>query len=334
MHNNYGLDLSGKTSYVYFIRLGDDGPIKIGYTKNIKRRLITIQVDNPLLVRLIAVMVGGRKEEYQLHRIYSKYRLYGEWFEPSSELLGFISQFDSLNIVSADFQNPIKKGREHYNWKGDLACDSSKRQRARAFTRARKKCERCKKSKGIDTVYKDGNKDNLNSENIVLYCRRCRMELDGTLEIIKNVPHEKKDLRPCCVCKTLTNYFSHGRCHSCSEFFRRNGYERSEKIVRVRREGICKVCSDIAFLAKGRCHVCYEFFRRNGFDKNLLQKKDIENEQIIQLSSFTDKMSMDKARLIRKLYNTKLYTQKFFANKAGISISYLNDIIRNRYFTE
>lgn len=264
----HSLDLSGKTSYVYFLKIGENGPIKIGFTKHIRHRLTIIQVDNPLMVILIAVLEGGRKEEFALHKKFAKHRLYGEWFTPDNELIDFISTLHPLNLVSADFQKKIKRGIESHNWKGDAVCAASKNQRARAYTRYKKKCDRCKLGKGLDSVYKDGNKDNLDPDNIVLYCRRCRMELDGTLDIIKNVKHEKKSLRPCKICGKMGNRFWYDRCHTCHEFFRRHGFERSEKRVGPKDPVKCIVCERLVKEpAKGKCHTCYEFFRRNGFER-------------------------------------------------------------------
>lgn len=328
MQENHGLDLSGNTVYVYFMQIGNDGPIKIGFTKHIRHRLSVVQVGNPALVRLIAVTEGGRTQEFELHNRFKKYRLYGEWFEPNPELLEYISQFKSLNIVSSDFQKPIKRGNENHNWKGDLACKGSKQQRARAYTRYKKKCDRCGLSKGVDTIFLDGNKDNLEQSNLALYCRRCRMEKDGTLNIFKEIKHQKKDPRPCKICNNLSTVFWHGRCHTCQEFFRRNSFERNEKLPK--KDVFCNVCNiKVKRPANGKCHTCYEFFRRNGFDRNEMNK---ETEDIITIKNI-GKMNFEKANLIRKLHNSKRYDNSYLANAAGISKSYLNDIISNRYFT-
>jgi hypothetical protein len=327
MQENYGLDLSGKTVYVYFMQIGDDGPIKIGFTKNIRHRLSVVQIGNPALVRLIAVTDGGRAKEFELHNRFKKYRLYGEWFEPNQELLEYISQFKPLNIVSSDFQKPIKRGNENHNWKGDLACRASKQQRARAYTRYKKKCDRCGLSKGIDTIFLDGNKDNLEQSNLAFYCRRCRMEKDGTLNVLKEVKHQKKDPRPCKICNILSTNFWYGRCHTCNEFFRRNGFERSEKLPK--EDVFCKICNTkVKYPAHGKCHTCYEFFRKNGFERNEINN---ETDEIKTLRNFSGKMTLEKAVLIRKLHHSK-YTNQFIAKAANISISYLNDILSNRYF--
>jgi hypothetical protein len=78
-------------SWVYFIQAGDDGPIKIGVSRKPKRRIESLRTASPVELRLIAVIVGGEKEEQALHRRFSEDRTHGEWFRPSSDLLAFIA---------------------------------------------------------------------------------------------------------------------------------------------------------------------------------------------------------------------------------------------------
>lgn len=72
---------------VYFIRAGRKGPIKIGVAKNVKRRVETLQTGNhePLLI-LAIIPCNGKALAYnlesQLHSIYSRDRIIGEWFKP------------------------------------------------------------------------------------------------------------------------------------------------------------------------------------------------------------------------------------------------------------
>ena len=76
---------------VYFIQsVKGKGYIKIGFSNNPKRRLREIQRYSPIELRIIAMIKGGREKEAELHRRFSKYRRYGEWFEPSQEILQFI----------------------------------------------------------------------------------------------------------------------------------------------------------------------------------------------------------------------------------------------------
>jgi predicted amidophosphoribosyltransferase len=84
--------LDGDESVVYFIQ-ASNGPIKIGYTRQLYlvRRVADLQVGNPFLLRLIAVIDGATlTDETTIHNQFRKDRLCGEWFSPSTELLEYI----------------------------------------------------------------------------------------------------------------------------------------------------------------------------------------------------------------------------------------------------
>jgi hypothetical protein len=80
-------------SYVYFIQGVNGGPIKIGHSANPQRRLKDLRTSQPL--RILATMMGGRKKENELHRLFSSSRTHGEWFEPTRELLSFIDEVNN-----------------------------------------------------------------------------------------------------------------------------------------------------------------------------------------------------------------------------------------------
>jgi hypothetical protein len=74
----------------YFVRFGNDGPIKIGVARNLKSRLGGMQTSSPVPLTCIGFIPGNR--EYGLHYKFRKIRLAGEWFEPIPELLAYIEQ--------------------------------------------------------------------------------------------------------------------------------------------------------------------------------------------------------------------------------------------------
>jgi Meiotically up-regulated gene 113 len=80
-------------SDVYFIQQGKDGPIKIGSTTNITKRLKELQQANPNTLHIMHTTTGGQNLERHLHKIFSKYRIIGEWFEPVDEILMLIENF-------------------------------------------------------------------------------------------------------------------------------------------------------------------------------------------------------------------------------------------------
>lgn len=76
---------------VYFLQAGDDGPVKIGFTKNLGTRIEDLQCGRSERLRLIGHRPGGRQEEKALHLRLAAHRLRGEWFKPSAEVLAAAS---------------------------------------------------------------------------------------------------------------------------------------------------------------------------------------------------------------------------------------------------
>lgn len=69
------------SEYVYFIQGMSDTPIKIGYTTDVFNRLDTLQTGNPSRLNLLVVLPGSRRLEVAYHRLLTKDRVRGEWFE-------------------------------------------------------------------------------------------------------------------------------------------------------------------------------------------------------------------------------------------------------------
>jgi hypothetical protein len=72
------------TGFVYYVQAEQGGPIKIGSTTNVAKRLIGLQNGSPLLLKLIGVEPGGRLRERELHIKLHYWRLHGEWFRETS----------------------------------------------------------------------------------------------------------------------------------------------------------------------------------------------------------------------------------------------------------
>lgn len=77
---------------VYFIRSGSDGPIKIGFTRNLGARLHQLQTGHPVGLRVVHAVPGDVLLERALHERFAAHRLEGEWFHPHREILGFIRE--------------------------------------------------------------------------------------------------------------------------------------------------------------------------------------------------------------------------------------------------
>jgi hypothetical protein len=78
--------------YVYFVQMGDDGPIKIGFATDVQARITTLQTSSPHELVLRKVVPGTVAKEREFHQRFAQTRLKGEWFKPSSALSEVIGQ--------------------------------------------------------------------------------------------------------------------------------------------------------------------------------------------------------------------------------------------------
>lgn len=65
---------------VYFIRSGKTGPVKIGWTKDVKNRLAMLRCASWEPLELIREVDAVRGAEYWLHAHYADRKVHGEWF--------------------------------------------------------------------------------------------------------------------------------------------------------------------------------------------------------------------------------------------------------------
>ncbi len=77
---------------VYFVQSHEGGPIKIGYTTHLKKRLAKMRTDSPQPLNVLFAVDASMLEERGFHSIFTETRAHGEWFEPTSELLDFIAE--------------------------------------------------------------------------------------------------------------------------------------------------------------------------------------------------------------------------------------------------
>jgi hypothetical protein len=79
---------SGRKGKVYFIRAGDK--IKIGFSTRPLDRLKALQTAHPGCLEIIGIMHGAFSLEGRLHEQFSRYRIRGEWFRLSPEIVRYI----------------------------------------------------------------------------------------------------------------------------------------------------------------------------------------------------------------------------------------------------
>ncbi|MET4184936.1 hypothetical protein ABIB94_007065 [Bradyrhizobium sp. JR7.2] len=89
------------TSFVYFIQVGVDGPIKIGISDDPTERMGSLQCGCPWRLRIIGAAPGAFENEEDLHKRFADIRMEGEWFHPSKALLAEIA-----HILAPEFAWP------------------------------------------------------------------------------------------------------------------------------------------------------------------------------------------------------------------------------------
>lgn len=95
---------------VYFIRSGERGPVKIGYSGNVANRFRKIASDCPPPAELLACIAdGGFDLEQELHARFADHRIGREWFRPHPDVLAFAAQY------TADVPKPRRAGPQWDN---------------------------------------------------------------------------------------------------------------------------------------------------------------------------------------------------------------------------
>lgn len=81
-----------KKGHIYFIRAGESGPIKIGFSTNPEQRLRTLQTAHTDKLTMLHCQIGTKADEARLHRKFRNIHVKGEWFAPEDVLLEFIQK--------------------------------------------------------------------------------------------------------------------------------------------------------------------------------------------------------------------------------------------------
>jgi DNA-binding XRE family transcriptional regulator len=63
--------------------------VKIGFTKNINKRLIQLQISSPVKLEVLHLIEGNVSLEKELHQKFKDFRVSGEWFNYDSSILEY-----------------------------------------------------------------------------------------------------------------------------------------------------------------------------------------------------------------------------------------------------
>jgi len=89
-----GVAMNGKRfadHEVYFIS-SDDGPIKIGSTWDVRKRLSNLQTASPHKLKILATTGGGNFMEIHYHGRFKEHRIRGEWFARHPDVMAEIER--------------------------------------------------------------------------------------------------------------------------------------------------------------------------------------------------------------------------------------------------
>ena len=92
------MENSRTKKFLYFIQSGDKGPIKIGTTYDLMKRLKELQVGNPKVLRLLAATTTGYYEG-GIHNQFYRSHIRGEWYRPVKDLLDLIKKIRDKNKI-------------------------------------------------------------------------------------------------------------------------------------------------------------------------------------------------------------------------------------------
>lgn len=97
---------------IYFIQHTDF--IKIGYTKEIHKRLNQLQVSCPVKLKVLGLIPGTFEDESKHHIMFEHLRSHGEWFSADQEIIDFIAKQNTDLMWKHGFQE------QEYNEMGIL----------------------------------------------------------------------------------------------------------------------------------------------------------------------------------------------------------------------
>jgi len=99
---------------IYVIQAGEDGPCKIGVTENVWVRLQIMQTNNHVPLRLVALFEGDISHERKVHHDLADYRIAGEWFTASPEIISDLVSLPKISILPPERKPPGWQKRQEW----------------------------------------------------------------------------------------------------------------------------------------------------------------------------------------------------------------------------
>lgn len=118
-------------SAVYFVRIGDDGPVKIGFTREgPAKRIAQLQQSCPWKLRMMGFVAGSKHHERALQERLQKHRMEGEWFAPHREVITLINNvllhgLDWCGVELSPLDQAIAKAGSNYDLERAIGVNST-----------------------------------------------------------------------------------------------------------------------------------------------------------------------------------------------------------------
>jgi hypothetical protein len=97
-------DAKDGSCVVYFVQESGMGAIKIGATGNLKHRIDILRVSSPYEMRVLAQVPGDERLEKYVHHCFHSFRIRGEWYRSTPELLACIEELKEGRPLLSDFE--------------------------------------------------------------------------------------------------------------------------------------------------------------------------------------------------------------------------------------
>lgn len=112
-----GVNVKDQTGFVYFVRAGSDGPVKIGFTANVEKRISELQTGCPHKLVLLRSVErdDAREHESELHEKLAHLRIdNSEWFRWHPDLQATIEDTVPKQRVLIDDRPEIRTDASGY----------------------------------------------------------------------------------------------------------------------------------------------------------------------------------------------------------------------------
>lgn len=100
-------DLNLRPEFIYFIRAGEF--VKIGRTRDVRRRIETLQIGNPHKLVLLGLVIGWQNET-EYHDRFCRSHFRGEWFRFTKDIQEFAkTDLQSFNDAALEWANAHRR---------------------------------------------------------------------------------------------------------------------------------------------------------------------------------------------------------------------------------